>query len=386
MIHTISQLLFILLIPFITLYAAKHIKFIKWISPIFICYAIGIIFGNLPFISVDKELMTTAAAVSVGIAIPALLFSCNFIKWLKHSKTTFLSYFLAILAVIIASSIAFVIFKDKLDEAWKIAGMMIGVYTGGTANMSAIGLAVGVEEETFILLNSADLLMAGAYFLFLITFAKPFFDLFLPKFKGYNDKINGNDNNKTIGDDTDGFNKLSRKQKIKNILITLGLSFIILGIAAGLSFLLTGKLTEVIVILTITTVGIIVSFSPRVHNMKGNYETGEFMLLVFAVAMGSLANFQNLIADSSAILIYCAIVVFGSVILHTILAIFFRIDSDTLIITATAAIYGPAFIAPVADAIKNREVIVAGIAMGLLGNAIGNYLGLAVSNILKLLI
>ena len=384
MVYTILQLSVILIIPFITLYASKHIKFIKWISPIFICYAIGIIFGNLPFIAVDKELMTTAAALSVGIAIPALLFSCNFIKWLKHSKTTFISYFLAIIAVIIASSIAFVIFKDKLDEAWKIAGMMIGVYTGGTANMSAIGLAVHVDEETFILLNSADLLMAGIYFLFLITFAKPFFRLFLPKFNGYND--NKNNSGKEIStSDNEGFSSLSRSNKIKNVLITLGLSFLVLGIAAAISFLLTGKLTEIIVILTITTVGIIVSFSPRIHNLKGNYETGEFMLLVFAVAMGSLANFQNLIADSSSILIYCAIVVFGSVILHTIFAIFFRIDSDTLIITATAAIYGPAFIAPVADAIKNREVIVAGISMGLLGNAIGNYLGLAVSNILKLL-
>ena len=58
-------------------------------------------------------------------------------------------------------------------------------------------------------------------------------------------------------------------------------------------------------------------------------------------------------------------------------------DRDTLIITSTAAIFGPVFIGPVANAIGNRELITIGIALGLIGYAIGNYLGLGLAFILK---
>ena len=58
-------------------------------------------------------------------------------------------------------------------------------------------------------------------------------------------------------------------------------------------------------------------------------------------------------------------------------------DQDTLIITSTAAIFGPAFIGPVANAIGNRGIITIGIALGLIGYGIGNYLGLGLSFILN---
>ena len=63
--------------------------------------------------------------------------------------------------------------------------MLIGVYTGGTPNMSAIGLALGVKEEIFLLLNSADIFFCAFYFIFLITVAKIFLGFFLPPYKGY---------------------------------------------------------------------------------------------------------------------------------------------------------------------------------------------------------
>ena len=57
------------------------------------------------------------------------------------------------------------------------------------------------------------------------------------------------------------------------------------------------------------------------------------------------------------------------------MAAIFRIDVDTVIITSTAAIYGPAFVGPVANAIKNPRVIVSGITMGLLGYSFGDIVG-----------
>ena len=54
-------------------------------------------------------------------------------------------------------------------------------------------------------------------------------------------------------------------------------------------------------------------------------------------------------------------------------------------ISSTAALYGPAFIVPIAKAINNRELTVYGIALGLLGYILGNYLGLGMAWLLHII-
>ncbi|MBN2883063.1 MAG: DUF819 family protein, partial [Clostridia bacterium] len=101
--------------------------------------------------------------------------------------------------------------------------------------------------------------------------------------------------------------------------------------------------------------------------------------------LGSMVNIKEMLSASPKVLGFVAISMFGAIIFHLIFAIIFKIDVDTAIITSTAGVYGPAFIVPVADAIKNKEVIVAGLTAGLVGYAVGNYLGLLVYGIASLL-
>jgi uncharacterized membrane protein len=164
MFSTALLLIYVLIIPVLAKYGSKKTKLIQWLSPIVTCYIIGVLVGNLSFIHLDKKLLTSIAEICVCLAIPLLLFSSNFLKWLKHSKWSFISFSLACLAVVISSSVAYTLFHNKIEDAWKIAGMMIGLYTGSTANMTAIGMALGVKEEVFVLLNSADLLLRDFIF------------------------------------------------------------------------------------------------------------------------------------------------------------------------------------------------------------------------------
>jgi uncharacterized membrane protein len=69
--------------------------------------------------------------------------------------------------------------------------------------------------------------------------------------------------------------------------------------------------------------------------------------------------------------------------MHFALAALFRIDADTALITSTATIFGPPFIGPVARALRNRELMVSGLTTGIMGYAVGTYLGLAVAWLLR---
>jgi len=357
--------------PAMIQWSERKSRIVRWVSAIVICYLSGIVLANVPGIDLNRSVLSGAAEISVCLSIPLLLFTANFIKWLKHARPALLSFFLSVSAVMLSAVLAFFIFRDHVGQPEAVSGMMIGVYTGGTPNMSAIAIALNVEEEAFILLNSADIIFSGIYFIFLLTFGRHFLGLFLPAYKSGNKQVN------TAGWETVETENTNRN--LQSILMSVSLALMILLVSVGLSLLIAGRINGPVVILCITTMGILASFNRRVQQLPHVYDTATYLLLVFALAMGAMANFRELISASSWLFYFCGTVVFGSVFLHYLLASFFRIDRDTVMITSVAAIFGPAFVGPVAGKLKNSEVIVSGITLGLLGNAMGNYLGLLVA-------
>jgi len=374
MLHLILLIVFLLSFPLLIMWAEGKSKVVRWISPIIVCYIVGIVIGNIPGLSLNGEVLEATTGISVILAIPLLLFSANLPVLLKQVRPALFSFLLGIAGVIVSVLLAYWIFGDRVSDAHAVSGMMIGVYTGGTQNMSAIGMGLGVEEETFILLNSADILFSGVYFLFLLTVVKRIMARFLPAYKKGQ---NGSESKET--------EQVSQEKigKFPQIMAGLAIAIALIGIAIGTSLLIFGELVEPLLILIITTLGIAAYFFPMVRTLPGTFNTANYMLLVFALAMGSMANISELLAASSTLFWFCGFVVFGSILLHYLLAILFKVDRDTLIITSTAAIFGPPFIAPVAQAIGNREIIPIGIALGLIGFAVGNYLGMGLAFILK---
>ena len=77
--------------------------------------------------------------------------------------------------------------------------------------------------------------------------------------------------------------------------------------------------------------------------------------------------------------------VFGSLLIHVLLSKLFKIDTDSTIIAITALSTSPPFVPVVAGALKNKEIIVTGITIGVIGYAIGNYLGIVMAYFLKAL-
>jgi uncharacterized membrane protein len=371
----IFQVAFVILFPALVLYLEHHSKVVRVISPIVICYVTGIILANLLFLNLNKNVFSEISVISISLAIPLLLFNSNVLDWARHAGKSILSYILSIFAVVLSAIFYYYVYKNSIPEAWRISGMLIGVYTGGTPNMSAIGMAFDAPQEIYVLLNSSDVVLGSIYFIFIITFVKKLLGLFLPDYKSTIKKQRGLK--------VESKNKISKRQLALNIIIVLLLGIIILGLAAWISFILKGDIDEMWVILVLTTLGIAASFIKKIQKMKGSYETAFYLLLIFSLSIGAMADINELLSKSSDLFLYTTLVMFTSIILHFILASIFRIDRDTVIITSTAAIYGPAFIGPVANAIKNKEVIVTGITMGLLGYAIGNYIGIGIAMLLR---
>ncbi len=368
------QIFLMVLGPWVILIAIKKLNLASWMSPVVLCYLLGILIISFKLFPLDDELAKSVSEGSILIAIPLLLFSANLKQWFKQAKHTALSFGLCIVAGSISTVTLAYVFQDFLPDIWQPAAMLAGVYTGGTPNMQAIGLALEVPQETFVLLNAADLLWSGVYLIFLTSIGKKVVALFLPQYKSQSLVNHHSANNKEI-------------IRIKDIAITISFAIGIVGLSLGLTWLIFSQLAPVaFIMLCLTTGALIASFFPNIQRRAGSFEAGEYLLLVFCVAIGMRSDFGQLVEQGGMSILFTGAVVTLAISLHYFLSWVFKIDRDTTMITSTAAIFGPAFVGQIASVLNNREIVVAGVATGLVGYAVGNYLGIGIGYFLKYLL
>jgi len=291
-----------------------------------------------------------------------------------------LATFLAIVGLLVIIVAGNNLFANKIPEVWKISGMLVGVYTGGTPNLGSIKAALGVDDTTYILVHTYDTIISAIFILFLITVGQRFFLLFLRPFEIQHQKKSPLQNPEF---EQKTYSSLLKKPSILPLLAALGISILIMAIGGGISMIVPEKISTAIAILLITTLGIAASLVPSVNKIETTFHLGMYLILIFCLDVASMADLSSLSIESFYLLYYVAIAVFGTLILQVILSKIFKIDADTTIIISTTLICSPPFVPVVAGALKNKQVIISGLTIGVLGFAIGNYLGILLAWWLK---
>jgi len=113
-----------------------------------------------------------------------------------------------------------------------------------------------------------------------------------------------------------------------------------------------------------------------------------YWIYVFCLIIASQADIPSLFNPESVgllvnMFLFISLVIVGSLVLHALLSWIFKINVDEYIITSTALSQSPPFVPVIAAAIRNKEVVVPGMIIGVIGYAIGNYLGVAIAYLLK---
>lgn len=378
--YAFAQIFFLIGFPLLAIFLAGRYKAFNIIGPVVLCYVGGVLFALTPGISPDTKLSETLSEAAVPLAIPLLLFSMDFISWLRFARPAVISFSLALVSVVIMSIVGFYVLGHTVENAPKLSGMLIGVYTGGTPNMAALGKMLDVPNDTYLLMQTSDVLLGGIYLLFLLSVARRFVLFFLKPFQ----HPDGGTEDHVL--DSHDVESLSRSD-VPPILKGFGLSILIVVLSAGVAIgfaQLTGAKDSFVplVMLGLTGFAILASLNSGVRALRGTYESGEYLILIFCVAMGSLVDPTSLFTTGTQFLVYCGFVMIGSIILHMFFGWIFRVDADTLLITSTAAIYGPPFVPAMCDSLKNRHLLISGLTTGLVGYAIGTPLGWLVARFL----
>lgn len=375
----IALILFFVFFPAVILYLCHRFAWLNKIGSVVIAYIAGLLLGNV--IGIPDELnpvQEITATISIPLGIPLLLFSANIKRWFSIAGRTMISMLVAIFSVVIVVTAGYFIFEKKLTDAEKIAGMLVGVYTGGTPNLASIKTALGVNAEAYLMTHTYDLILSAIYLLFLLTIGQRFFHLFLPKFTIRKD-TGEKEARERFAEDIDDYRGIFSRKRFIPLLKALGLSVFIFLIGGGLSFIVPERFSMVSAILCITTLGLLFSLFPSVNKIEKSFQVGMYFILIFSIDVASMANISQFINETPYLFYYVTVAIFGTFFLHLVFSFIFRIDADTVIITSTALILSPPFVPVIAGALKNKEIIISGLTVGIIGYAIGNYLGVFIA-------
>jgi uncharacterized membrane protein len=375
---TVFLVLFFILFPILVIYLCNKYSFIDKIGAVVVCYIAGALVGNIGILPAGfDKVQGPMMLINICLALPLMFFSLDIKRWSRLAGKSLLSFTLQTIAIVTVATAGYYIFRSYVGtETWKIAGMFIGVYTGGTVNLGAIATALQTDRTLYLAAHTSDVVVSAVYLLFLMTIGQRIFLKVLPPFKPVGNATAEESFN------YDSYEGIFQKEIFRPLLGAFGLALAIF-IVGGLSFLVFKEdVAFVVAILIITTLGILSSFVPKIRNIKMTYQLGNYFILIFSLVVSSMANINILLSTAPIMLVYVTFTIFVCLALHVVLASFFKIDADTVIITSVAGICSPPLVPMVASALKNKEIVITGVVTGIIGWVIGTYLGITVAYIL----
>ena len=416
----IVTILIFVLAPIAMIYLENKYSIAKKIGAVLLCYGLGIAVGNIGILPAASEgylellkgevsipfakmkeylaaglvteqdvtkniisfLQDQFSQISIMLCLPLILFSLDVKKWMKQARSAMGSLLIGLFTVLLMIFLGYWIFKGSIKDIWQVSGMLVGVYTGGTPNMAAIKTALNASQEVYILTHTYEMMLGAIYLVFIFSVGQKVFLWFLPPYKSPDtgkvqvEKLN-------LEEEYESYSGFFKKKTFWPLMVAFLISGAILGISFLIGKLFSEDFSGAATVICVTTFGIVLSFVPKIRNIKKTFQLGMYFILIFCVSVSSMADVSKLANISINLFYYVGLAMFGSHILHAAIAKIFKIDADTVIISGSALICSPPFVPVVASALKNREIILTGMFVGIAGYAVGNYLGVLIAYILR---
>ena len=252
-----------------------------------------------------------------------------------------------------------------------VAGMYTGTYIGGSINFNAVALSYHVNEN-------ADLFAATTVVDNLIGTPWIIATLILPKY------LQSLFPRKKLLSVTGEYQKFKTEESISIVALAsiLGLAFIAMT-ASKVIFQFFPQIPE---ILTLTTSALILAQLSFVKKLSGSHTLGFFLILLFLATIGTLCDFSTLaglgdLAGTLILFVSILVLIHGLVIFG--IGALVKIDWDVIAVASQANVGGNTTALASAESLNRPDLLIPGVLVGSLGNALGTYAGFFIAGILS---
>lgn len=357
----------------------QRYKAIKSLGPALTIIIMGIILSNLKVVPVSTELYGTISTYAIPISMTIMLMSVDLKEMTKLSREPLIAIFVAVLTVSIMAFLFGLVFAEKISEGWKVAGMFVGTYTGGSANLTAIGTGLNVSRQTLAAANAADYVIGVPTLIFM--FALPAILKNSKKFK----KLWPYHVEESELEDCQNEEFMESKEwSIKDIAWMLAIGFVVTEVSTILAGYFNSSFSSAARILLVTTISIIIAQLKPVKKLKGNLDLGLFVALFFLCTIGFSVDIKEFLGSTFTITLYCFSIIFASFVFHLGITRLLKIKYQYVILSIVGAIADGPTSALVAASAKWNSLVSVEVVMGVIGGVLGNYAGISVAYAIKM--
>ena len=377
--QTSDSMLAVILCMVAAAFWAQRFKPLKLIGPALLIIITGIILVNLNIVTGSCELYGVIQTYCIPLSTSLYLLNVDFKKIVKMSKQPLMSIGSAVFSVCLVTIVFGSIFAGQIDEGWKVAGMFVGTYNGGSSNLTAIATGLNASGSTIAAANAADYVVGMPTMV--LMFAAPALMKNSKKFQKFwpysftQEELEGDGSHQELMG--------TEEWSIKDIAILMAISTTVVAVSTKLSTFMSADFASAGRILLISTLSILVAQIPAVRRVKGAMNLGLFFGMMFLAVVGISVNIKGFLGSAFTITLFCFCVIAGSLILHLAVTRLLKIRYEYVLLGIVGAIADGTTSALVASGAKWKSLISIGMLMGIIGAVCGNYVGIAVAYIIR---
>ena len=219
----------------------------------------------------------------------------------------------AALSVCLMALVFGIFFASKIDEGWKVAGMFVGTYTGGSSNLTVLAVGLDASKNTIASANAADYVVGIPTLI--AMFAAPAIYKNSKKLKKLwpyemtEDELKGNGDHEEL--------MASKEWSIQgNCMAVSNRFWYCMGSYYCCRKNIRTGLPQRRRILLITTFSIIIAQIPAVRKLRGNFDLGLFVALLFLTTIGFAVDLKQFFGSTFYITLFCFCVIVCCILLR----------------------------------------------------------------------
>ena len=371
-------------LPAGVVWLCNRVSVLGKLGPIMVLYAVGMVVGNLPMLGAYlTPLQDVLPNVMIPLAIPMMLYGSRFSR--REAGLQLRIVVSGFLSVCVAVVVGYLLFGRNVQEGAEVGGIITGMYTGGTLNAAALQVIFRIKSETFILINSYDIIISFLYFVFLFSVGiKMFRALYGQSRKSVAEGTSADE--MQSADMGSQYHLLLQRSGLRQLARIVAVTLAVVAVSALVALACPEEWFMVVFILMLTMLGVASSFVKSVREMTLSYDVGMYLIYIFSLTIASMADFSSLdLRGGINQFAFMTVAVILSLLIHAVVCRLMRVDADSMMISSVAFINSPPFVPMAAVAMRNKSVIVTGLGAGIMGYALGNHLGVVMAELLSLL-
>jgi uncharacterized membrane protein len=359
----------------LAIWLEKRSKILKKLGSAALVILLGMLLSNVGVIPGDSTVYDFLMGPGVSSAIVLILLSVDIKSVRKAGPEMLKAFGLGAVGSVLGSMVmALILAKAIGPETWKLAGQFTGTYIGGGVNFTALGVEFQTTSDLFSAGIAADVIVTAMWLVACLTVPLLFKRNreLVEEVVGKPDLIETSTLEKVLYQSRSSIHIL---QLAILIAITLGSIWLAGILASTFSFFPE--------IFWLTTIVLLIAQVPAIKTIPGGAMMGNYLLLLFLASNGAKSVIANIVSVGPEVFYYAL----GTIFIHGIiifgLGSLLKIDAGTLAVASQANVGGSSSAMAMASARGYSDRILPGIAVGLLGYAVGNYLGLAVASLMQ---